>query len=258
VPAADVCVYFASINTAAVTELCIRTMRSFAGFDFDLVVGDCGSTDGSLEMLQQFEGRHWLDLDVAPDGRSHPDWLDGWFASCTSRYAVFCDSDVQFLREGWLRRMVERAHAEDAALVATRIQARGGVAYQHPRTGHRRTLAERPEPWLMLIDVEKARGVVTTSFAYRDELQPDGTKIAYDTAAAFFRELQAVGLHYAEMPPEFRRWYRHYGSLSWQKSDDRSMPMAVRVKQLIKRARVQFNLRVARRREPKDRAGKSS
>ena len=37
----DVQVHFASINTAAVTELCIRTMRHFAGYPFSLVVGDC-------------------------------------------------------------------------------------------------------------------------------------------------------------------------------------------------------------------------
>jgi glycosyltransferase involved in cell wall biosynthesis len=256
VSTADVRVYFASINTAAVTELCVRTMRLYAGYPFELVVGDCGSTDGSLEMLRRFERRHWLELEVAPDGRRHPDWLDGWFATCPARYAVFCDSDIQFRRAGWLQAMVERARAEDAALVATRIQARGGVDYQHPRTGARRILAERPEPWLMLIDIEKTRGVVATSFAYRDELQADGhTKVAFDTSAAFFRDVQRAGLHYAEMPPDFARAYHHYGSLSWQKSDDRTMPMTVRVKQLLKRVRVQLNLRIARRREPREHAG---
>jgi glycosyltransferase involved in cell wall biosynthesis len=245
---AAVRVYFASINTAAVTELCVRTMRQFADYPFELVVGDCGSTDGSLEMLRSFERRHWLQLEVAPDGRRHPDWLDGWFATCPTRYVVFCDSDIQFRRAGWLQQMVERAQADDAALVATRIQARGGIAYQHPRTGARRILAERPEPWLMLIDVEKTRGLVTTSFAYRDELQDDGvTKVAYDTSAAFFRDLKAAGLHFAEMPPEFAHAYRHYGSLSWKKSDDRSMPIAVRAKQLVKRVRVRANLWRARR-----------
>jgi glycosyltransferase involved in cell wall biosynthesis len=254
VPTADVRVYFASINTAAVTELCIRTMRQFAGYPFELVVGDCGSTDGSLEMLGRFEARHWLHLEVAPDGRRHPDWLDGWFATCPTRYAVFCDSDIQFRRPGWLRAMVERAQRDGVALVATRIQARGGVHYEHPVTGARRVLAERPEPWLMLVDIEQTRDVVTTSFAYRDELQDDGTKIAFDTAAAFFRDLEESGLHYAEMPPEFAHAYRHYGSLSWQSAHDRSMPMTVRVKQALKRARVRINLRRARLHEARDRA----
>jgi glycosyltransferase involved in cell wall biosynthesis len=248
---ADVRVHFASINTAAVTELCIRTMRELAGYPFELVVGDCGSTDGSIEMLQDFERRGWLQLEIAPDGRRHPDWLDGWLETCPTRYAVFCDSDIQFRQSGWLRKMVERAEQEHAALVATRIQARGGVQYQHPVSGARRILAERPEPWLMLIDVEQTRGVVRTSFAYRDELQPDGrTKVAFDTAAAFFRDLQSSGLRYAEMPAEFSRAYHHYGSLSWQSAGDRAMPLGVRAKQAVKRARVQLNLRRARHHEP--------
>ncbi len=98
---ADVQVHFASINTAGVTELCIRTMRHFAGYPFSLVVGDCGSTDGSIPMLQAFAARGWLELEIAPDGRRHPDWLDQWLASCPTRYAVFCDSDIEFRRSGW-------------------------------------------------------------------------------------------------------------------------------------------------------------
>jgi glycosyltransferase involved in cell wall biosynthesis len=247
---ADVRVHFASINTAAVTELCIRTMREFAGYPFELVVGDCGSTDGSIEMLQDLERRGWLSLEIAPDGRRHPDWLDAWLATCPTRYAVFCDSDIEFRRKDWLRQMVERAESEDAALVATRIQARGGVQYRHPVSGARRILAERPEPWLMLIDVAQTRGVVQTSFAYRDELAPDGqTKVAYDTSAAFFRDLQSSGLRYTEMPADFARAYHHYGSLSWQKSGDRAMPRRVRAKQAVKRSRVRMSLRRARRHE---------
>jgi glycosyltransferase involved in cell wall biosynthesis len=248
VPSTDVRVYFASINTAAVTELCVRTMRHFAGYPFDLVVGDCGSTDGSLDMLERFRRRDWLQLEIAPDGRRHPEWLDGWFATCPTRYAVFCDSDVQFRGEGWLRQMIERARSDDAALVATRIQARGGVRYEHPVSGARRILAERPEPWLMLVDIEQTRGVVETSFAYRDELQEDGqTKVAFDTAAAFFRDLKASGLRYAEMPSGFARSYRHFGSLSWKSPGDRRMPVSVRAKQALKRSLVQIELRRARR-----------
>jgi glycosyltransferase involved in cell wall biosynthesis len=245
---ADVRVHFASINTAAVTELCVRTMRHYAGYPFDLVVGDCGSTDGSIPMLEAFAARGWLELEIAPGGRRHPDWLDQWLASCPAQYAVFCDSDIEFREHDWLRRMVERAQATGAALVATRIQARGGVPYQHPVSGARRILAERPEPWLMLIDVEQTRDRVHTSFAYRDEIQADGqTKIAFDTAAAFFRDLQSRGLAYAEMPPEFAKAYLHYGSLSWQSARDRKMPLRVRAKQLVKRARVRLSLQRARR-----------
>jgi glycosyltransferase involved in cell wall biosynthesis len=240
-------VHVATINTAAVTELCIRTMRRTAGYPFHLVVGDGGSTDGSLDMLRTFERQGWLTLEIAPEGRSHTAWLDKWLSECPDRFAVFSDSDVEFHRHGWLRQMVEAAGRTDAALVATRIQARGGVEYRHPRTGAERLLAERPEPWLMMLDVEQVRGAVDASFAYRDEVAPDGTrKIAFDTAAVFFRELQSAGLGYVEMPPEFARSYTHYGSMSWKRLRDQGMPVSLRAKQLVKHARVRVNLTRAR------------
>jgi hypothetical protein len=240
--------HLASYNTAEATELCVRTMIGRAGYPVRVTVGDCGSRDGSLEMLQRLADRDVIDLEVAPDGRAHPEWIDRWVQACDARYALISDSDVEYRRSGWLREMVDAATGSDAALVATRIQAVGGVAYTHPATGARRTLAARPEPWLMLIDVEQVRGRIGTSFAYRDEVQPDGTKVAYDTAAAWFRDLDAAGLRWVEMPSDFRRAYRHFGSLSWQRG--LAMPWRRRAKQLAKHALVRAKLTVARRRFP--------
>ena len=221
----DCRVHFASINTAAVTELCIRTMREFAGYPFELVVGDCGSTDGSLEMLQRFEQRGL----AAPRGRAR--------RPASPRLARRLVGNVPDALRGLLRLRHRVPPAELPAKDGRASPRRRGRAGRDPHPGPRRRvvpapglgarriLAERPEPWLMLIDVEQTRGVVTDSSAYRDELQPDGrTKVAYDTAAAFFRDLQSSGLRYAEMPPEFARSYRHYGSLSWQSVGDRAMP----------------------------------
>ena len=244
----DVRVHVASINTAEVTELCIRSMRRTAGYPFELVVGDGGSTDGSLEMLRRFERDGWLTLEVAPGGRKHAEWLDKWHAECPTKFAVFSDSDVEYHQLGWLAEMVTAARNQNAALVATRIQARGGVPYTHPRTGARRILAERPEPWLMMIDVTHTRGNVTSGFEYRDETAPSGEgKIGFDIAAAFFRDLQAQGLTYVEMPADFQRAYTHYGGMSWKRSRDRGMPLTHRVKQFVKAARVRANLVRARR-----------
>lgn len=248
-------VHFASYNTIAVTELTLRTLRGRAGVDHTLLVGDCGSTDGSLALLERLAAEGWCGLEVAPDGRKHAEWLDRWLAAATTRYIVFCDSDVEFRRDGWLAAMLDTAHRTGAALVATRIQARGGVPYRHPVTGATATLAARPEPWLVLIDVEQVRGVVTTSFGYDEAVAADGTKIAYDVMAAFFRDLEAAGLPYAEMPPDFAAAYRHFGSMTWQKAGGAGMPLARRAKQLAKLAWVQVRLRQARRRYPSPPAG---
>lgn len=240
-------VCFASLNTAAVSELCIRSMHGLAGHPFRLTVGDCGSDDGSIEMFETFAARGLLDLEVAPDGRRHGEWIDHWFATTPERYLVVCDSDVEYLRAGWLHAMVTTAQATGAALVATRIQARDGVPYTHPGTGATATLAARPEPWLMLLDLAATRGVVTTSFLYEEVERADGTKVAYDVAAAFFRDLELAGLPHTEMPAAFAGAYRHYSGLTWQR---RGIPWKRRLKQGAKAAWVRVRLARARRRWP--------
>lgn len=244
----DVRVHVATINTASAVELTIRSMRLHAGYPFELVVGDGGSTDGSLPRLRDLVRRGWLTLEVAPEGRTHAEWLDRWFASCSCRYAVFADSDVEFMGDGWLRDMVAAAVDNKAALVATRIQARGGVAYRHPVTGAERVLAPRPEPWLMLLDVPRLRGVMRSGFGYRDEPAPGapGGKMAFDVGAAMFRDLSEAGLPWVEMPPEFGARYHHFGGLSWQKGADRRIPAARRAKQALKAARIRWRLARAR------------
>ena len=89
-------------------------MRHYAGHPFRLVVGDAGSTDGSVAMLRGFAARGWLDLEEAPDGRRHAEWLDRWVQRCATRYALFCDSDVEFLGPGWLADLVHAAGATPA------------------------------------------------------------------------------------------------------------------------------------------------
>ena len=244
----DVRVHVATINTAAAVELAIRSMRRYAAYPFELVVGDSGSTDGSLTMLRRLERAGWLSLEVAPEGRTHAEWLDHWFATCPRRYAVFVDSDVELIGVGWLRDMVRAATEHGAALVATRIQAVDGVAYRHPVTGAERILASRPEPWLMLLDVEQTRGRVPSGFGYRDEGSQDapGGKVAFDVGAAMFRDLRDAGLGWLEMPADFARRYHHFGGVSWQKGGDRKMPPARRAKQMAKAARIRWHLALTR------------
>lgn len=244
--ASPVHAHVASLNTAAATELCLRSLIALAGCPVRVTVGDCGSTDGSLEMLEVLARAGHITLEVAPGGRAHAAWLDGWLAACDTRWCLFCDSDVEFLRDGWLRAMVAAGEDAGAALVATRIQARGGVPFRHPVTGAMRTLAPRPEPWLMLIDADAVRARIPTSFAYVDEVQPDGTKVAFDTAAAFYRDVVAGGLTVIEMPAGFRHAYHHFGSLSWQRG--RGLPLRRVAKQAAKRLWVRLRVARARRR----------
>lgn len=244
---ADVVVHVASINTKPATELCIRTMRHYAGHPFELVVGDCGSTDGSLEMLRDYEDRGWLTLEVAPDGRMHAEWLDRWLRGCPARYAVFCDSDIEFFEPDWLDDMVRAAQTNDCALVCAQMLPPRG-RFVHPHTGAKRTLGPRPAPWLMLVDVEKVRGRVDASFAYLDVVAPEafGGKIGYDVGGAFFMALQDAGLGWVEMPESFRAAFRHFSGLSWRRLYDWHAPLRLRPGQLPRMATVIAHLWRAR------------
>lgn len=243
----DVTIHVASINTAPATELCLRTMRHYAGHPFRLVVGDCGSTDGSIEMLRRFESRGWLTLEVAPEGRMHAEWLDTWMRTCPTRYAVFCDSDIEFYEPGWLADMVGEAVANEAALVcAQMIPPR--ARFVHPHTGAKRTLGPRPAPWLLLVDAERVRGRVDAGFGYLDVVDPTayGGKVGYDVGGAFFAALRDAGLGWVEMPDAFRAKYRHFSGLSWRRVLDWRAPLRVRPGQLPRLAAVYAHLGRAR------------
>jgi Glycosyl transferase family 2 len=230
-----VTVHVASLNTRRVTELCIRSMRHYAGRPFDLVVGDAGSTDGSVELLRDFQARGWLTLEVAAGGRKHAEWLDLWLARCPTRYAVFSDSDVEYRRPDWLVDLVDTATSLGAALVCARMQW-PPETFVHPVTGAARKLAPRPTPWLQMLDVEQVRGTVDASFRYRDVEDPDvfGGKIAYDVGAAYFAALEAAGLTWAEMPDAWQAKFRHFGGLTWLKSGQPDALPRVRARQLAK------------------------
>ncbi len=224
---ADVTVHVATFNTAAATELCIRSMRRTAGYPFTLQVGDSGSTDRTIEVLERFARQPWLKLELSGP-RPHHDWLDLWLVRCSSRYAVFADSDVEFLRRGWLAELVLAAEQTDAVAVYTEMlgEQRNFVEFMVDIPGYAELLAghvgrrvrlmDRPAPWLFLVNAESARRV-GRKFAPLRVSSPavrEGSR-TYDTGGAFFHELVARQLPWTLMPPSFVEGYRHYGSLSW-------------------------------------------
>lgn len=226
-----VTVYVASFNTASATELCIRSLRRFAGHSHSLVVGDSGSTDGTLEMLQCFEGRGWIFLEVEPRGQVHSEWLDHWLETCRTQYAVFVDSDVEFKRPMWLHELIAEAQCEQAALVAAemlpgipsyvipeRLEARQGAQVPNFQITDGRNvvrLAARPAPWLLLIEAPSV-SPLGVSFAVYLEPDEDNTCCdGFDVGGALFRAVQRAGLRWSIMPAAYGASYHHYGGLSW-------------------------------------------
>ena len=158
--------YVASLNTATATELCIRSMREFAGYPFELTIGDSGSDDGSVEMLRRLETLGWLSVEVAAGGRLHAEWLDEWRGSCTARLAVFVDSDVEFLRPGWLVQLVSAWRSTGRHLFAASSCL--GLGDSSSRLEERPSAPRHARRRGFLVDVDQARSI-RSSFAFDQE-----------------------------------------------------------------------------------------
>jgi hypothetical protein len=207
--------YIASYNTAASTELCIRSMYGLAGFPFSLTVGDSASTDGSLQMLAGMEREGWLTVDSSTERRTHAEWLDSWITSCPERFAVFVDSDIEFRQAGWLRDLVDAALDVDAAMVFAELvpETRNFIEPVGRRTVR---VAPRPAPWLALYDVHRIRSL-RTSFSFTKDEEADVPEgiIVYDVGGEVYRAVLDARLRAYEMPRAYGRKYHHYGGLSW-------------------------------------------
>jgi glycosyltransferase involved in cell wall biosynthesis len=213
--ATDVRVHVASWNTADATELCIRTLRRTCRPEVELLVGDGGSTDGSIDRLRAFADRGWLQCEIASGGRSHAEWLDHWLAHCPRKYGVFVDSDVQLRRTGWLEELVDAACTSRAALVCGEMLEACPHAIE-PVDRKELYLAQRPAPWMLLVDCDVVRELAT-SFAFaawETAERPEGL-IAFDTGGLLYRRVVDRGLTAVTLSKRFRRSYRHYGNLSW-------------------------------------------
>jgi len=212
----DVHVYVASLNTALATELCVRSLRAYAGCSYRLTVGDGGSTDDSLEMLEEFRDRGWLELEVDPSRPRHHQWLERWLARSDGDLLVFCDSDMEFVRPDALRPLVSVAASSGAALTVAEhcLEAGGG---REPVTGKPVRMAERFSAWLFAVDPRAVSGFAP-SFGFtwcEDPTIPEGNR-GFDTGALFLGEINRLDLGYAVMPHLYRRRYRHFTGMTWR------------------------------------------
>lgn len=222
--AADDCVtiYVASINTARSTELCIRSIARYTKRDrYRLHIGDGGSTDMSLPMIVSMLRRGVVDnLELAPRGRSHGDWLDLWTAQSPTRYAAFVDSDIEILSPSWLKCLVDCASQSKAAVVCAEILPEIERYVDH--TGVGRRLAARPSAWMVLVDTERCRGRASWKFAIEAEPSVPDRQVGFDTGARLMRDLEDACEVVVEAPEGFCRMFRHYGGMSWVKTTKRS------------------------------------
>jgi GT2 family glycosyltransferase len=208
-----VAVYLASYNTRDYTELCLRSLHRFADRPFALHVGDSGSHDGSREMLVEFEREGWLTLESHADPRRHAVWLDQWLAGADSEYLLFCDSDIQFRRRGFLAAMLDAARREQAAIVSPGLLPTG--PYEDERLVTQ--LMPRPIPWLMLVHTPSLRRLQTSFEEFTEpSLEYPQGKRTFDVGGLLYRRALDAGMNYVALDRRFARTFRHFGGASWQ------------------------------------------
>jgi glycosyltransferase involved in cell wall biosynthesis len=208
-------VFVASLNTCTATELAIRSLRALDRSTYEIVVGDGGSSDGSVAMLTRLQARGWVRLYARSDKWGHHDWIEWRIAHSEADYVVFCDSDIEFRAGHAIRDLVATAAGCGAAMVASEF-CRAGPGVE-PVSGAAIHMAERPGVWLFLVAPSAVREIAT-SFAFR--LEPVGASgspaVAYDTGADWFRELVRRDIPWASMSGLFTRRYRHHSGLTWR------------------------------------------
>jgi hypothetical protein len=211
----EVRVHVASCNTRSATELCVRTLRARAGLAHQLLVGDCGSTDGSIEMLREFERCGWLAPSTSPRGAHIPSGSTR--GSPAARCAMPCSATRTYSSgaaagsRSWSVRPSENGR---------RSSPPNGFP-EHPNAVepvglNTVRLASRPAPWLLLVDVEQLRGL-ETSFRFHvveTSSVPEGS-VLYDVGGWLAQKARDAGLRTLTMPDDYARAYKHFGGLSW-------------------------------------------
>lgn len=208
--AVTVCV--ASFNTRSCTELCVRSIHDRAGYPLTLRVGDSGSTDGSVELLEAMQARRLLTLEPSGSARLHAEWLDYWRSHVDADLLVFVDSDVEFRRRDWLVKIVAEVQRSGCTIIYAEWLP-GGPTCLDNRSAR---LAGRPAPWLLGL-VPGELTAVEASFAEvwtETSDVPEGLLVE-DVGAAFSAESSRGGAHRTKLPKSFGRHYHHYGGLSW-------------------------------------------
>jgi Glycosyl transferase family 2 len=206
-PASTICI--ASINTAWATELCLRSLEvRDAGRPYRVIIGDSGSTDGTLPMLVRMLQRGVVDdIELAAGGRRHAAWIDHWVATCPTEYLVLLDSDVEIRQDGWLADM-HRERAEHEAVLVTAELEPPRPEWTKPGV----QMEARPAAYCMLLDVAKVRAL-GRSF----EEWYDGS-VGYDVGAWVFAGIVDAGMSYAVMPQSWLPAVRHWGAMSYARN----------------------------------------
>ena len=219
--ASDVTIICATRNAADAVRLTFESLRRSEPTGYRLLVADNGSTDGTLEFLASLD---WVQLFRGDGCQSHGAALDWLTRKVTTRYFLTMDSDVVFLRPGWLADLRRVAQENGAA----------AVGELEPGSGAYRS---RLAPYVLLLDTDRIRALGSsfescavirdpaealrwrrrprTEHVDYSEVRRYRSATFYPTGGRLFECINQAGQRWAATPPRTRRKYRHLGHMSW-------------------------------------------
>jgi GT2 family glycosyltransferase len=105
---ATICVV--NYKTLDLTRLCMRSIRKFTRYPYQVIVVDNDSQDASLEYLR---GLHWIRLierrvnaEKQVGGYAHAAALDLGLEKCNTEFFVSMHSDTIVLKDDWLDNLI--------------------------------------------------------------------------------------------------------------------------------------------------------
>ncbi len=105
---ATICIV--NYKTPDFTKLCLRSIRKFTKYSYEVIVVDNDSRDESLEYLKSLSWIKLLERRAKPDelggGYAHGAGLDLGLDNCNTEFFVSMHSDTFVLKEGWLTDLI--------------------------------------------------------------------------------------------------------------------------------------------------------
>lgn len=105
---ATICV--ANYKTLDFTRLCLRSIRKFTNYPYDVIVVDNDSQDQSLEYLKNLNWISLIEHKNQPDepcgGYAHAAALDLGLQMCNTEFFISMHSDTFVQKKGWLTELI--------------------------------------------------------------------------------------------------------------------------------------------------------
>jgi glycosyltransferase involved in cell wall biosynthesis len=216
-----VTVFIASLNTKWPLILTIESLAKRTRYEnYRIIVGDSGSTDGTVEWLQRAAGRLRLDVRLAKQPMQHSDWLNWMWQHAETDYWCAVDSDMWFLQADWLGDMVSHVTANPQAAILSAEPKCAANAVREPVGGLLVDQAETPCTWLFMVRTSVRSKISRPDFRFVNAGVRKNSRrpLLYDTGGQLLQECLDAGFLHAIMPRWFQRKYHHFGSLTWIES----------------------------------------